>query len=185
MITRTALDHATLTTSWNFLSTHSVTIRAMDIDDLSIETEFLGKLTLETRHKRFLGPAIRPSASMALSAAKHIDQLTLAASITLDAGEEYLVSPAISATRPERPTSPWSSRMSGRAVALVGGCCRICANVQHVGAFDGCQVRLLPTTAPMLGLVLSMGFRGRVHPDGALLRSVTCDCNPRSAVTPS
>jgi GNAT superfamily N-acetyltransferase len=90
MITRTALDHAALTTSWNLLSTHSVTIRAMDIDDLSLETEFLGKLTLGTGHKRFLGPAIKPSASMALSAAKHIDQLALAASITLDAGEEYL-----------------------------------------------------------------------------------------------
>ena len=86
MITRTAHENAALTTSWNLLSAHSVTIRAMDIDDLSLETEFLGKLTLETRHKRFLGPAVKPAASMALSAERPIDQLALAASITLDRG---------------------------------------------------------------------------------------------------
>ena len=185
MITRTALDHATLTTSWNFLSTHSVTIRAMDIDDLSIETEFLGKLTLETRHKRFLGPAIRPSASMALSAAKHIDQLTLAASITLDAGEEYLgVACYVSDAAGEADfamviADEWQGCGIGwRLLSHL----RECATRRGIRRLSG---EVVADNRPMLGLVLSMGFRGRVHPDGALLRSVTCDCNPRSAVTPS
>ena len=80
--------HPVLTTSWNLLTTHSVTIRPMGLDDLALEIDFLERLTQETRHKRFLGPAIQPSAAVSPPARPMADQLALAASITWSGGEE-------------------------------------------------------------------------------------------------
>ena len=59
---------------------------------------------------------------------------------------------------------------------------RECATRRGIRRLSG---EVLSDNRPMLGLVLSMGFRVSAHPDGALLRSVACDCNPGAAVAPS
>lgn len=162
-----------LTTSWNLLTTHSVTIRPMDIDDLALEIDFLERLTQETRHKRFLGPAIQPSAAVSPPARPLADQLALAASITWSGGEEVLGIACYAGDVPGEAdfamviADAWQGCGIGRKLLAH---LRDCARHRGIRRLSG---DVLADNRPMLALASSLGFEIGAHPDGALLRRVT------------
>jgi acetyltransferase len=162
-----------LTTSWNLLTTHSVTIRPMDIDDLAMEIDFLERLTMETRHKRFLGPAIQPATSLGSTARPMADQLALAASITWSGGEEILGIACYAGDIPGEAdfamviADAWQGCGIGRKLLSH---LRDCAHLRGIKRLSG---DVLADNRPMLSLSSSLGFEICAHPDGALLRRVT------------
>lgn len=158
------------TTSWSLLSTHSVTIRAMDGDDAALEGEFLARLSLETRHRRFLGPAVVPALSVPVSPQPGIRRFTLAASTTFGGAEEYI---GVAGYVSEAPfegdfamviADAWQGCGVGRRLLthLVQ-----CASQHGIRRLSG---DVLADNRPMLALAASLGFRIASHPDGALLR---------------
>ncbi len=184
MDTQLSPDNATLTTSWNMLATHSVTIRAMDIDDLDLETEFLEKLTLETRRNRFHGPAVRPSMAASPPRSTLIDQLALAASITWDGHEEYL---GVACYVSDAPGDAEFAMVIADAWQGCGIGRRLLSHLQECATRRGIQRlsgEVLADNRAMLGLAHSLGFRLSAHPEDALLRLVTRECRMESLHAP-
>jgi len=160
------------TTSWGVLSAHSVTIRAMDSDDAMLESEFLSRLSPETRHRRFLGPAVVPVLSVSAPPQSRSSRLALAASITFGGAEEYIgVATYVSDAPFEADfamviADAWQGCGVGRRLMthLVQ-----CASQRGIRKLSG---DVLADNRPMLSLAGSLGFRITSHPDGALLRRV-------------
>ena len=145
----------------------------MDTDDLAMEIDFLERLTMETRHKRFLGPAIQPATAAGSSVRPMADQLALAASITWSGGEEILGIACYAGDVPGEAdfamviADAWQGCGIGRKLLAH---LRDCARLRGIKSLSG---DVLSDNQPMLSLVRSMGFAIEAHPDGALLRRIT------------
>jgi acetyltransferase len=171
---------AHLTTSWPLGIGHSVTVRPIRPEDIDIETEFAGRLSLETRYNRFLGGGVRLTPEM-LHKFTRIDfsrDMALIATVTLEGTETAIgiaryvrLADDVSCEFAITIADAWQGLGIGRKLLakLVDS-----ARSHGIRRIIG---EVLATNTPMLHLVHSQGFRIARHPEGGELRRVVLDLN--------
>jgi len=163
-----------LIASWPLgLLPHSITVRPIRPDDIDLETEFVRKLSKETRYNRFLGGGVGLTREL-LEKFTRIDfsrDMALIATATIE-GAETTIGVARYARLADDVTCEFAITVAdawqGRGIGT-----KLLAML--VGSARGHGIRriigdVLATNTPMLRLARSRGFRIEWHPEGAELR---------------
>ncbi|MBI3376302.1 MAG: GNAT family N-acetyltransferase [Betaproteobacteria bacterium] len=173
-----ATMRASVTTGFQPVIGHAISIRALRADDFDIEYRFITGLSLETRNSRLLGGA-RPVTPEYVARLTRIDfprELALAAVVMLG-GEETLIGVARYALEADGAgcefalviADAWQGRGIGRRLteSLTAA-----AQAHGIARMSG---YVLSTNAAMLGLARKLGFRLQRVPGDATLTQVTLE----------
>jgi acetyltransferase len=166
---------AHLTTSWPLGLAHSITVRPIRPEDIDIETEFVHKLSQETRYNRFLGGgvALTPEWLQKLTRIDFSRDMALIATVTIEGAEA-----AIGVARYVRLEDALTCEFAIAIADLWQGCGigrKLLAKLADSARSHGIRKIIgdvLATNTPMLSLARSQGCRIESHPDGGELRRV-------------
>lgn len=179
----TAILAASLSTAFQPVIGHAISIRPLRADDCEIEYRFIAGLSLETRNNRLLGgaPPVTPEYAARLTRVDYPRELALAAVVMLDS-QEILIGVARYALEADGAgcefamvvADAWQGRGIGtQLLERLAGAARAHA-IARISGY------VLSTNATMLGFARRRGLRLLRVPGDATLTQVTLDLAPPS-----
>jgi acetyltransferase len=161
-----------LTASWPLGLAHSIAVHPIRPEDIDIETEFVCKLSQETRYNRFLGggAGLAPELLEKLTRVDFSRDMVLIATVTLEGSET-----AIGLASYVHLADPFSCEFAVAIADAWQGCGigkKLLAKLIDSARAHGVRRivgDVLATNSIMLHLARSRGLRIERHPEGATL----------------